>query len=251
VRHVLRVALAICLPVAAAGPLPAGDPAEVRQILDRAIKATGGAAKVSRLRAVSWQGSATFAEPGGNEIALKFEGSAQGWDQYRLEAEAQENGQTVKLLLVVNGAKAWALERGVVKEAPKDEIGPVRDFLYGLRAVQMLPALKGKGVGLSHLGELKVADRAAVGLAVSQNGRPEVHLFFDKANGLPLKSSVRLKLPDGREKELEFLFADYKDFDGLRHFTKVTVRLDERDTVAELSEVRPLGELDASAFARP
>jgi hypothetical protein len=250
-RNVLRVALAVCLVAAAAGLLRAGAPVEVKPVLDKAIKAAGGEANAGKLRAMTWKGSSTL-NIGGNELSLKHDVSAQGWDQYRLELEVQAEGQAQNITIVVTGDKIWVMTPdGKVKDEKK-EAGFVKGFLYGLRATQMLPALRqGKGMQFSHLGEVKVADHDAVGLSVTQKGRPDLHLFFDKGTGLPLKSEVRLKTPDGQERQFEFLLDNYKEFDGLKHATKITVRVDGTDYVTELSEVQARGELDASTFAKP
>ena len=155
------------------------------------------------------------------------------------------------LLLVVNGNKAWASVRGKVEDVKGKDLAPIREVFYGLRMVQMLPALKGKDFKLSHLGELKVGDRATVGLSISRKDRPDVNLFFDKDNGKPLKAAFRIKTPDGQEKEVELLYDNYKNFDGLKHFTKMTLKFDGMDFVTEFSEIRAPGELEASLFARP
>jgi hypothetical protein len=249
-RQVVSTVLGLGLLATATAPLWAGDAAETRQILDKAIKAAGGAAKVAKLRNVTWKGTANI-EEGGMQATITHEGSSQGWDKYRVDLTAQIGGRNEAILMVLNGDKAWASKDGKVKEAPAKEIGVVRDFFYAWRVVQMLPALKDKAVKLSHLGEVKVGDRPAVGLLVSQTGRPDVSLFFDKENSLPLKSVVRLKVPNDQEKELEYLFSAYKDFDGLKHFTKITFRADSKEYVTELSEIRTPAELDATLFAKP
>jgi hypothetical protein len=252
-RHVLWAGLGVVLLGAAAGQVRAGgDAAEMKQILARAIKAAGGEAKVAKLRAMGWKGTAAFTV-GDQQLSLKHDVSAQGWDQYRLDLEIQVNGNGRPILLVLNGDKIWVSVDGKARDISKDrEANFVRGFLYALRLPQMLPAVgRDKEAKLSHLGELKVGDCDAVGLSISRKGRPDVSLFFDKKNGLPVKSATRLKTPDRQEKDFEFLFTDYKDFDGLKHFTKITVRVDGQDYVTELSEVQVHDELDSSLFGRP
>jgi hypothetical protein len=251
-RQVLCAGLGLVVLLATGGLLRAGgNEAEIKQVLDRAVKAAGGRDKFAKLQAVTWKGKADFTV-GNEQISLTHEGSAEGWDKYRVELQAQVNGNNAMILVVLNGKKAWAGEGGRVKEAKDEEIGFVRDFFYAWRLPQMLPAVqKDKAFKVSHLGELKVGDRDAVGLLFRQKGRPDLSVFFDKKGGLPVKSVVRLKTPDKQEKELEFLFGDYKDFDGVRHFTKMTVRVDGQEYVTEVSELRAPGELDAGLFAKP
>jgi hypothetical protein len=251
-RPLIRAVLCLSFLAAAAGLVRAGgDPKEMRQILDKAIKATGGTTRVAKLQGLIWKGT-TPIDIGGQQITLKHEGSVQGWNKYRLDLEVQVSGQSQPLVLVMNGPKAWATDGGgKTKEVKGKEIAPVRDFFYGLRLVEMLPELKGKGFKLSHLGELKVGQRNTVGLAISKKGQPDVNLFFDKENGRPLKSAFRIKTPDGQEKELELFYDNYKDFGGLKHFTKMTLKFDGQDFVTEFSEISAAGELEASLFDRP
>jgi hypothetical protein len=248
-RQLLGVVLGFGLLAAAAG-VRAGDAAETKQVIDKAIKAIGAAVKVDKLRAVTWKGTAKI-EAGGAQIAINHEGSSDGPDKFRLELQVEVGGQNQNIMAVINGDKGWASEGGKVKEASAKEIGPVRDALYALRLIQLLPALKDKSFKLSHLGEVKVAERPAVGLSVSRKGRPDVSLFFDKDNGLPVKVAFRLSIRAGQEKELECLFSDYKDFDGLKHCTKLTFIVDGQEHVVELSEVRAVGELEPALFAKP
>jgi outer membrane lipoprotein-sorting protein len=123
--------------------------------------------------------------------------------------------------------------------------------LYALRVPHLLPALKDKEYQLSHLGELKVGNRAALGLQVTRKGRKDVSLFFDKENGLPLKTEVRLTDPTGQEMTLEYHYGDYKEFDGLKVFTKLTFKANDKDVRTELSEVQAQESLDDSTFGKP
>jgi hypothetical protein len=224
----------------------------MRLILDKAIKAAGGREKIEKLRAITWKGKAEF-EDAGKQVSLRHEGSVQGWDDCRVDLEIQLDGKSIAVLLVMKGDKIWVSAGGETKDVSKDrEAGLLRGLLYGLRLPQMLVALaKDKGGRLSHLGELKVGNRDAVGLSISRKGRPDVSLFFDKKSGLPLKSSLRIQTANRQEKDFDFLFTDYKDYGGLKHFTKITIRVDGQDSVAELSELQAPGELDASLFDRP
>jgi hypothetical protein len=247
---VFRASVALSFFLGTAGRLWAGDnQKEQHQILDKAIKAMGGQAKVGKLNAAGWKGTTTF-DAGGQQLTLNFDGSALGWDKQRIDLDIQVNGRNENLLAVINGDKGWVSVGGKVNDLKGKELAPVRDFFYGMRLVQMLPILKGKDFKLAHLGELKIGERSAVGLSVTSKGRPAVSLFLDKESGRPLKTAFRITA-DNQEKELELLYDNYKDFDGLQHFTKMIVKLDGMEIVTELSEIRAPGELEASLFDRP
>jgi hypothetical protein len=250
-RSTVRAAGSLVLLMGFVGLIRAGgDQKEQHQILDKAIKALGGDAKVAKLMAAGWKGTTNF-EIDGQQITLKHEGSGLGFGRVRLDVDLQVNGQTQALLLVINGDKAWLSAGGRVNDLKGKELAPIRDAAYGMRLVHLLPALKAKDVKLAHLGELKVGDRATVGLSITRKGRPDVNLFFDKESGKPRKAAFRIKSADNQEKEMELLYDNYKDFDGLTHFTKMTLKFEGKDIITELTEITAPGELEATLFDRP
>lgn len=252
-RTILSLLLSVGLILVIASPPQAGDNprAELLALLDKSIKACGGEAKVAKLRALSWKGTSPKALNG--ELTLNHEGSFHGWDLFRMDTVIETNGGNRTFLLVLTNGKGWIMPPGgKANDLPPKVAAPAIDYFYTLRVAQMLPALKGQEFELSHLGELKVEERAALGIRVSRKGRPDVSLFLDKESFLPLKTASRFPDQQGQEKDLEVLFSDYKDFDGLKHFTTFTFRReDSKDVRTELSEVRPEGELDPDRFAKP
>ena len=124
-----------------------------------------------------------------------------------------------------------------------------------MRLAQHLTALTDPKYQLSSLGELKIGERLAVGIKVAEKDRPDLDLFFDKDTCLPLRIEVRIKEPaplGGMEMTHAVYFEDYKDFDGLKHFTKLTLKRDDKSLIElELSEVKRQPKLDDSVFAKP
>src|SRR5262249_25995452 len=114
-----------------------------------------------------------------------------------------------------------------------------------------------KGYSLAPLGEIKVDDRPAVGVKVTHKDRPDVDLYFDKKSGLPVKCEMRLKGYAGNyaqfdEAAFEFFLSEYKETDGVKHFTKVVVKADGKQVMEiELTEIAPQDKLDDNAFAKP
>lgn len=243
--------VAFGLVLALAGRSWADDQAEINALIDKAVKAMGGQEKMAKLKASSWKGKANLQE-GGQAIAITHEGSTQGWDQFRLEGEVQFGGQSHKALLVINGDKGWAKHEDKVEDASKDALVMMKDSFYAMRVCQLLRALKDKAFQTSHLGELKIGERQVIGIQLVHKDHKDLNLFFDKANGLPVKSEIRLTEPGGgKEITVEYHFSDYKDFDGLKHFTKITFKFDNKEFVTELSEIQAQEKLDDSVFAKP
>ena len=120
-----------------------------------------------------------------------------------------------------------------------------------MRSAHLLPALRDKAFTLAHLGEVKLGDRAAIGISVTHKDRKDMSIFFDKDSGLPLKTEIRLTDPANKEITVEYLYSDYKDFDGIKHPGKVTIKADGKEFTMELSELKAEETLDDSLFDKP
>ncbi|HEV3259002.1 MAG TPA: hypothetical protein VG013_19175 [Gemmataceae bacterium] len=249
-RFLMYGSLVLCLPLALAGSLLADGQADCTALIDKAIKAMGGSDKVAKLQAGTGKGKIT-GQDDGKEITVTYEVSWQGLDQYRIDADAQFDGNSKQALVIVNGAKGWFKSEERVEAAPKGLVSLIKDTFYGMRMPQLLPVLKGKGYKLSPLGELKVGGHPALGVRVVHKDHKDVSLFFDKKTGLPVKSEISLKGPDGKELALEYLYSDYKDFDGVQHCTQITIKADGKEFTMEMSELTLEDKLDDSVFDKP
>jgi outer membrane lipoprotein-sorting protein len=234
----------------AGGAAGADDQPDAKTLLDKAIKAMGGQAKLANLNTVSAKAKIT-GSPGGQEITVDIDGLWQGMNQYRADANVQEGGNNFRGVLVFNGDKGWIKKGDNTKDAPDGVVPFIQNIFYAGRMPQLLPALKDKAYTLAPLGEVKVGTQAAVGLSIRHSDRKDVSLFFDKQSGLPLKSEVRLADPKGKEITVEFHYSDYKDFDGVKLSSKVMIKVDDAEFNMELSDIKGVEKVDASQFDRP
>src|SRR5438552_11847371 len=234
----------------AAGAGRADEQPDAKVLLDKAIKAMGGEAKLAKLGTVSAKAKIT-GSPGGQEITVELDGVWQGMSQYRADADVQEGGNNFKGVLVFNGDKGWIKKGDNTRDAPEGVARFIQNIFYAGRMPQLLPALRDKAYKLAPLGEVQVGTQAALGLSISHKDRKDVSLFFDKDNGLPIKSEVRVTEPGGKEITVEFHYSDYKDFDGVKLCSKLTIKVDELEFKMELSELKGVEKVDAGQFDRP
>lgn len=229
-----------------------GDADPAKEIVAKAIKAAGGDAKLAPLKIGICKAKANI-QDGNQQIAATIDATWQGWDQYRFTVAADFGGMAKNILVVINGDKGWAkdADRNETKEAPKDDLPMITSMLAALRMPHRLPALLDKEIKLSPLGEIKIGDRAAVGVSVAYKGDTSVSLFFDKENHLPAKSEIRLTDSRGREKTFEFNYHDYKETTGFKHPTKILLKVENVDVTLEVSELKTVEKLDAGTFAAP
>jgi hypothetical protein len=250
-RRAVWLAVAACLFPAAA---PADDAADARAVVDRAIKEMGGKDKLARFQSVTWKGKGTV-QIDAVTVTFTDEISARGLGLYNWQVNAEVNGRAIGLAIVFNGDKAWLKPDNAATAVnfPKQYVPLFQTDLRAVRLAQHLLPLTEKGYRLSHLGELKVGDRPAVGVKVSHKDWPDLDLHFDKETGLPVRAELRLKDgPDGPEVVHSLTFGGYKETDGVKHFTKVALRRDDKLTVeVEATEVSFPDKLDDSLFDKP
>jgi hypothetical protein len=233
------------------------DDAEARAIIDKAIKAHGGADKLSQFKAVSakWTGK--------HKVENMFYWDAVRVVNYempakiRLDYEVENpNGQKFAFSRVVNGRKGWQGSVRGTRDLKETEVTQIVDDLYAHWLASVVP-LKDTGFEVSLVGSVIVDGKDAVGVRVSCQGRPDVNLFFDQKTGLVIKSERRAKdLGTSEEYTAESIYRDHKAFQGVMWPTN---RLDRRDGMDleensgrfELSEFQAHDKLEETSLARP
>lgn len=237
---------------AAVGAGRADDQAEVRKVIDRAIKAQGGADKLARNQAVTMKMKGKFYGMSADGVDYSGEFASQQPDRSRMEITVDVMGMEFKIVRVLNGNKGWTQMMGQTTALDKDAVAEMKEDLYAGR-VSRLAGLLGKGFKLEPLGEVKVGERPAVGVKVSHKGHRDINLFFDKKTHLLLKSERPAKDPmSGQEFTQTTLHDGYKDVGGVKVAHKVTILRDGKKYVTgETTEINAQEKLDDSTFAKP
>jgi len=232
------------------GAIRAADETGVKAVIDKALKAMGGAEKVAKFKAASCKFKVTRDE-NGQQFTVEGEALWQGARQARLDAEVAEGGQTNKVGLVINGDKGWVKKGDEVQDAPEALLSTLKNAFYALRTPHQLPALKDAAFKLAPLGEQKINGKDAVGVSFSHKDHRNVSVFFDKESGLPVKSETRLSDPNGKEITIEYSYSEFKEMDGVKQPSKITLKADGKDFTIELSEIKAKDKVDDSEFAKP
>jgi hypothetical protein len=244
-------ALAVCVLLAYSGVGRADDQAEALKIVDAAIKAAGGEAKLGKLKLATLKGKGTFYE-GGLEGTFTLETTVQGVDRFRLSLEMNIKDQNVKAMMILNGDNAWRKIEEMAEDAPAEIIPAMKAELHALRMTQMLTPLKDKEMKLSPLGEVKVNDRPTLGIKVAKKDHPDVDLYFDKETHLPLKCELKIKERGDKEVTTEWLFSNFKEWAGVMHPKKIVLNRDGTKLMEmEISELKPEEKVDEGTFAKP
>ena len=247
-RTTVCVPLTACL-LLAAGSARADDQGEARKVIDKAIQAAGGEAKLARLKGLTWKSKGDYHGMG---AAIPYTASrAIEWpDRSRMELEFDAGGMKVTFVQVFNKDKGWRKLNDLTMELTPEEVQEAQEGLYAGRVAQLLP-LKDKAHTLSLIGEAKVNEKPAMGVKVSSKGHRDVDLYFDKETGLLVKAEHQVK-EMGQEQKQETLYRDYKEVEGIKHPFKLTIKRDGQLYVEdEATEFKPVEKLDHALFNKP
>jgi hypothetical protein len=245
-RTQLGWALALTLLPAAAEPGPGED---ARTVLERAVKAHGGAEALAKTQTMARRMTGVLSVPG-KEVPFTAELIHQLPGQTRLTTEMVINGQKLLSLRVLSGDKGWQASGGAALEMAKEELHDVQEEAYSLWLATLVP-LQDKAFNLAAAAEVQVRGQPAVGVRVTRKGHGEVRLYFDKASGLLVKLERRPK-EGGLETTKEYLFAEHKSTDGVMLPTKYTEMVNGKK-LAEISSIsyRLLSRIEEGTFAKP
>jgi hypothetical protein len=236
----------------AAGLCRADDQADLRKVIDKAIKAHGGEANLTKFKASTFKMKGKFYGMG-DGIEFMGQWAIQLPKQISVQINFEVQGMQFKFAQVVNGDKGWTHLMDETKGMDDDELKEAKEGLYASQVERLVP-LSQKGFKLAPLGDAKVDGKAAVGVRVSHEGHRDISLFFDKESGLLLKSErvVKDQMAGGKEVTETAVYSEYKAVDGLQHPYKIIIQRDGNKYVeAETTEFKPAEKLDEDMFAKP
>ena len=182
---------------------------EPRVLIERSLKAMGGADAVKQRLAVHMKVKGQFAFG-------KAEGEYYRWgERYKLILDVRfaDNGP-MRVTLVSDGDKLWVESNGqILTENTKDD-EEQRVSRHVDRVTDLVELLADKGFTLTSLPDAKVEGRPTSVIKVSYKGQPDTNLHFDKQTDLLVKYSYRAKNADTRNEVLhETILSDYREPD--------------------------------------
>jgi hypothetical protein len=224
-----------------------------RGVVEKAVKAQGGADRVAKLRVMRIKAEGTMdLAPGQPAIPFVIEDWWQMPDQYKTTSSFELGGKKVSQTQALVGETGWIQSDGVTVDMPKEAVAEMREQKYA-EDLDRLNFLNDKGIDLTALGESKVVSRAAIGVLVKSNGHRDVKLWFDKENGLLVKREHRvIDGAAGKEVTQEVVFSDYRETDGVKHYRALTAYRDGKKVIeAKVGELEFFDKLDQKVFAKP
>jgi len=247
-RVILTVAATAALVFAA--PVRADDKADLQKIIDKAIKAHGGADKVGQAKASTAKMKGKVYGMVDDGIEFTAELKTQEPDKSRMDISGEFMGAKFEFVHVVNGDKGWKKMMGNTEDMDKDEIEEQKEQRYADRVTRLV-GLKEKGLEFATLGDKKIGERAAIGISVSSKGHRPISMYFDKETGMLLATERRVK-ENSQELSQETIYRDYKDVDGVKQPHKLTINREGKKYLeAEITEYKRVDKLDDGTFDKP
>ena len=238
----------VVLAVVAASAAQAAEP-EPKALIQKAIAAHGGEKELTKLQISVSQIAGTIHSPEG-ELTFSGEVSSDQAKRQRATLQLDLAGQKITIVSVVAGDSGWTKFNEAVVDMDADQLIAARAQAYSHWLTTLTP-LVGPEFKLASRGEIKVGNRAAYGVIVSQAGQGDVHLFFDEETSLLVKTEQRLKDETGREVTEESILSNHEE-QGTRQARKIAVRRNDKPYFeAESTSLQPVEKLDDSLFKRP
>ena len=146
ILYVVAVAL-LC-----AGPGQADDRAALRKVVEKAIKAHGGADKLAKFKAATYTTKGKFYGMSAEGIDYTGEFSIQEPDKIRQEISGDVMGTAFKFVRVVNGDKGWTQLMDQTTAMDKDALAEAKEELYAGQVARLV-VLRGKDFQLESLAQ--------------------------------------------------------------------------------------------------
>jgi outer membrane lipoprotein-sorting protein len=230
----------------------ADEKIDPKAVIDKAIKAAGGADNLAKYKAESFKGTGKFYPA---DADYSGEWDVQAPDKIRIKITGEAGGVKFVFQRVGNGDKLWVKmgDTDATAVEDKEELAENKEAMY-VNGLTRLLALKSKDKTIDVIGEEKVDGKPALGLRVSSKGHRDVSLYFDKEKGLLVKTATVVKdtMAGGKEVNQETLYSDYKETKGLLTPRKVVVFRDGKKYVdTDVTEISVEEKLDDKLFEKP
>lgn len=223
-----------------------------RAIVERAMKAAGGEANLTRFKARHNKVKGTVQFEGQKPIPFTQEVHYQAPNQIKETMSANVEGVTRIFVTILNGDKASIQVDGKAQEVSEKLLAELKESAH-LAQVSRFIGLKDKPYELTALPEAQVNGKPAVGVKIAAKGQRDLQFYFDKDSGLLVKTER--KVLDVRTDQLvteESIFSGWKEMDGLQTPMRLVVnRNGKKFMEAEATEVRHLEKLEDAVFAKP
>ena len=187
IRRMLSPVMVLAVTLIVGTAVRADDAADAKSLVEKAIKASGGAEKLDKTKSVTTKikGKITVM---GMDLDLKATTTTEEPDRMRSEADVEFMGNQIKQLQIVNKDKGWLVVGDMNLDATKEMLESAKETFYASYVGRLTPLLKDKQFKLSLIPDIKVDGQDAAGILVKSEGHGDMKVYFDKKTNLPVKT---------------------------------------------------------------
>jgi hypothetical protein len=225
--------------------------AEPKEIIEKAIKAHGGAEKLAKLHNIRRSTKGTL-EIGGMNIDFSMEEFLRLPGTMKRVIEAEIQGNKLSITQLVDGENAWLVVGGQSVDIAAEEADSLRAGLHAEYVITLTPLLDVKKFQLDSLGEVKIDGKKSLGVKVKSKGKAEVDLYFDADSGLLVRYDHEALDPSKAKVNQAHFLTAYKEFNGIKQPTKLKIINGEAKFLeAEFTEYKLVEKFDPKEFEKP
>jgi hypothetical protein len=220
---------------------------DATEILNKAIKALGGEAKLNSASAFTLVISGSV-KAKGRPTDMTMVATFNGLNQVR----RQLSSRSERTLAILDGDKGWYLSKGRYQAMNGEAIAKEKRDIYRQVIPTLLVPAKRTGFKYEAAGKEEVRGKPASILKITGPDGNDFLLYFDVQTSLPVKEVTQWRDADGNEQIEEVTFADYKDFDGIKKATSLEIRSGPQGVgFMEVTHFKILDHVDPRTFAEP
>jgi outer membrane lipoprotein-sorting protein len=220
---------------------------DARAIVEKAIKAQGGEKALARTIQSKRKenGKQVLLN---KEVPFLSEVSRSLPDRVRLEIELDRR---IRTTTVLDGKRAWVAEgKSPAIELPSDRVREVREEAFVWYLTTLVPLLQ-SNFKLTTVDETVIEGEQAVGVRVTAKGYADSVMYFRKRSGLLARIDRKVS-EGGVTISKQYVYGDYKEFDGVTIATRETVLVNgKRFTETVTTECSFPTRFEVGTFSRP
>ncbi len=236
------------LTVVAGLALPAAAQDASKAVIEKAIKAHGGAELLAKFTAerITVKGTVVIMDM---DVEATGTVVTQYPDKQKSNITLTVAGQELKLVQTNNGESMSVSINGMPLPVTDEQKSDGRQDMYADSLTRLVPLLKGDAYTLKAGPDAAVNGDPAVSVVVEHAKYKPVTLYFDKASGKLVRSAYQ-STDDGAEVAKETTYSDYKAVQGVQVAHKQSsTKAGKKEAEVTLEKVELLEKVDASEFA--
>jgi hypothetical protein len=198
----------LLLSVLVCGQEPGRNPNSPLALVEKAVQAAGGLEKLKTPGASHRKVLGEFTQD-----SYRFTGESYGQSPNRVKITHRpiDGDNLAPRTMVIDGDKGWFHMDGFVFDLDETAMARMERARFADRVAGLVVLLEKKDYKLSHLGEVDVKGKPALGVKVEYTGQPDMHLYFDKQTGLLVKTWQKFLDPETNQDMLhELYYSEYR-----------------------------------------